>query len=74
MFIRVIVLIKYTWYVSSLMRLSYLRIPFTESLLFFCSISTSFSNSRTFRKIVKDEAFMFKFVKGYELFIVTQWK
>lgn len=49
---------KLTWYVSSLMRRSYLRIPFSASLLFFCSISTSFSNSLTWEqeKIIKEQS------------------
>ena len=40
---------KLTWYVSSLIRLSYLRIPFIASQLFFCSDSTSVSSSLTWK-------------------------
>lgn len=51
LFVQVVIMgkQKLTWYVSSLMRLSYLRIPFTASLLFFCSDSTSFSSSLTWK-------------------------
>lgn len=41
--------IVHTWYDSSFIRLSYLRMPFTESLLLLCSMSTSFSSSLTFQ-------------------------
>ena len=45
--VQVIEVQRFTWYVSSLMRLSYLRIPLIASVLFFCSDSTSFSSSLT---------------------------
>lgn len=50
--------VRSTWYVSSLMRLSYLRMPFIASLPFFCSISTSFSSSLTWKQTTAEKTFI----------------
>lgn len=55
--------VVHTWYVSSLIRLSYLRMPFTESLLLLCSMSTSFSSSLTLKR-VKGQRWLLQILKG----------